>query len=382
MRGNITKRGKHSWRIKFDKRADQQGRRQFHVETVHGTKRDAEIALAKRLSELADGRYVAPTVETIGSYAMHWLEDIATATRSAVTVARYRSIITAHIIPHLGEVPLQALDGAGVDRFYAHLRTNGHRYGGGLSSMTAHHVHTLLTQILASAVKARKLARSPIGDVQTKPKPRREDVQVLDEGEIATLLAHLEDHWLRMPVLMAVAPGMRRGELVALRWADINLAKGTLQVSRSVEEVYGEFRFKSPKTDRSRRVIRLPDSLVEELGRHRKEQSAMRLRLGLGKDKDDLAFTTAKGGMLHPNSVSEAFSCEVKRAGLKSVRFHALRHSHLSMLLRSGVPVHAVSARAGHARASTTLDSYSHLLGGEDSHAANVANDILRRTLK
>jgi integrase len=80
------------------------------------------------------------------------------------------------------------------------------------------------------------------------------------------------------------------------------LAKGTLQVSRSVEHVYGEFRFKSPKTNRSRRVIRLPDSLVEELGRHRKEQSAMRLRLGLGKDKDDLVFTTAKGGMLHPNA--------------------------------------------------------------------------------
>jgi integrase len=108
----------------------------------------------------------------------------------------------------------------------------------------------------------------------------------------------------------------------------------------------------------------------------------MRLRLGLGKDKDDLVFTTAKGGMLHPNVVSEIFLREVKRAGLKPVRFHALRHPHLSMLLRSGVPVHAVAARAGHARASTTLDSYSHLLGGEDSHAANVANDILRRTLK
>jgi integrase len=149
-----------------------------------------------------------------------------------------------------------------------------------------------------------------------------------------------------MPVVLAVSTGMRRGEIIALRWADIDLAKGTVQVSRSVEHVYGVLRFKSPKTDRSRRVIRLPDSLVEELGRHRKEQSAMRLRLGLGKDKDDLVFTAAKGGMLHPNSVSDGFSCEVKRAGLKPVRFHALRHSHLSMLLQSGVP-DAVAARGG-----------------------------------
>ena len=108
----------------------------------------------------------------------------------------------------------------------------------------------------------------------------------------------------------------------------------------------------------------------------------MRLRLGLGKDADDLVFTTDLGAMLSPNYVTESFAREVKRAGLKSVRFHALRHSHLSMLLRSGVPVHAVAARAGHARASTTLDSYSHLLGGEDGRAAGVANEILRRTLR
>jgi len=90
---------------------------------------------------------------------------------------------------------------------------------------------------------------------------------------------------------------------------------------------------------------------------------------------------TDLGAMLSPNYVTESFAREVKRASLKSVRFHALRHSHLSMLLRSGVPVHAVAARAGHARASTTLDSYSHLLGGEDGRAAGVADEILRRTL-
>lgn len=382
MRGNIPRRGKSSWRIKFDAVIADDGKRQYHVETIRGTRRDAEAALAKRLTELAEGRYVAPVVETVGNYAEHWLAHIAPAARSEVTVARYRSIITAHILPGLGDVPLQVLDGARIDRFYAHLRTNGRRFGGGLSSMTLHHVHVLLAQILSSAVKARKLARSPIDDVQTKPKPKRKDVEVLDEGEIATLLDHLRDHWLYMPVLMAISTGMRRGELIALRWSDIDLGKGTLQVSRSVEEIDGTFRFKPPKTDRSRRAIKLPGSLVVELGRHRKEQSALRLRLGLGKDANDLVFTTPEGSMLNPNYLTEAFGYEGKRAGLKPVRLHALRHSHLSMLLRSGVPVHAVAARAGHARASTTLDSYSHLLGGEDGHAAGVADEILRRVLK
>ena len=152
--------------------------------------------------------------------------------------------------------------------------------------MTLHHVHTLLGQILASAVKARKLARSPLADIQTKPSAKTKKVEVLDEEEIARLLDRLNGGWLYMPVLMAISTGMRRGEIIALQWRDLDLAKGTLRASRSVEEVGGQFHFKAPKTDRSNRVIRLPASLVEELGRHRKEQSAMRLRLGLGKDAE------------------------------------------------------------------------------------------------
>jgi integrase len=154
-------------------------------------------------------------------------------------------------------------------------------------------------------------------------------------------------------------------------------------VSRSVEEVDGQFRFKSPKTDRSHRCVKLPAALIEELRRHRKEQAEMRLRLGLGRDEDDLVFTTPDGSMLYPNYITEAFAREVGRTEIKKrVRFHSLRHSHLSVLLKAGVPVHAVAARAGHARPSTTLNTYSHLLGGEDDLAADVTEKVLKRSLK
>jgi integrase len=382
MRGNITRRGKSSWRIKYDVGADETGKRLIQYKTVRGTKREAEMVLARLLNELAEGRYVAPTVETVGSYAHHWLANVAPATRSAVTIERYRSIIETHIKPALGSVPLQGLDGVKIDRFYAHLRENGRRGGGGLSSMTMHHVHTLLGQILASAVKAKRLARSPISDAETAPKPKRQTVEVLNEDEVAALLNYLQGHWLYMPVLTALSTGLRRGEVVALRWQDIDLDKARLQVDQSVEELNGQFRFKAPKTDRGRRTIDIPARLVEALKQHRKEQSAMRLRLGLGKDANDLVFTTLLGDMLYPNYVTEALATECKAAGVKRVRFHALRHTHLSLLLRSGVPVHTVAARAGHAKASTTLDNYAHLLGGEDGFAASIADAILAKAIK
>jgi integrase len=171
MRGNITRRGKSSWRLKFDAGSDRDGKRLIQYQTVHGTKKDAEQELAKRLNELGDGRYLVPTADTVEIYARHWLENIAPARRSTVTVERYRTLIETHLVPNIGSVTLQKLDGVAL--LYAQLRTKGRWFGGGLSPMTLHHVHSALSQILASAVRTKKLARSPIGDVETKPKRHR-----------------------------------------------------------------------------------------------------------------------------------------------------------------------------------------------------------------
>ena len=241
----------------------------------------------------------------------------------------------------------------------------------------------MLAQLLKSAVKAKLIARSPIDDVQTKVTAKRKKVQVLDEAELAQLLAHLKGHWLYMPTLLAAYTGLRRGEVLGLRWRDIDMAAGTLQVAQSVEVVQNEIVFTELKTDRSRRTVTVPDSLLRELMRHKKEQAAMRLKLGLGKDAADLVFTTAEGEVINPDVLSEMFRIRVHAAGIKHTRFHGLRHFHITHLLKSGVPVHVVSARAGHARASITLDAYAHLIGGEDAAAAaQAAEESLRRALK
>jgi hypothetical protein len=212
MRGYIGKRGKNSWRVKFDIEPDPiTGKRRYHTETVHGLRKDAEAALAKRLHEISEGRYVAPTVETVGSYARHWLEVIAPVDRSPLTLARYRTLIQVHIVPGIGEVPLKDLTGKTIDAFYGNRREKGRRYGGGLSSSTMGNLHRLLALLLESAVKARLLAVSPIGDVQTKPKRKRQDIVILDENELAALLDHLRGGPLYLPALVSAYTALRRG---------------------------------------------------------------------------------------------------------------------------------------------------------------------------
>ena len=380
MRGNITRRGKSSWRLKFDAGVDGDGKRVINYETIRGTKKQAEAALSKRLNEVSEGRYVQPTTETVETYARHWLENIAPVDRSPLTLARYHTLIEIHIIPGLGHVALKELDGKTIDAFYTDRRSKGKRYRGGLSSSTMGNLHRLLSLILKSAVKAKKISSSPIGDVQTKPKPKRNKIEVLNEGELAALLDHLRAGPLYLPALVSAYTGLRRGEICGLRWRDLDLGKATLQVCQQVQNIGGELVTLIPKTDRSRRTIRLPASLPAALKAHRKDQAELRLQLGLGKDAADLVFTDALGRHLDPDAFSKSFAAET--AAVKRVTFHSLRHSHITHLLRNGVPVHIVSKRAGHANPSITLNTYAHLLGGDDERAADVADAMLRTILK
>ena len=260
-------------------------------------------------------------------------------------------------------------------------RKAGRRDGaGGLSQQTVHHIHRLLSQIFASAVKAKKLRQSPILDVQTTPKARKADIQVLDDHELAALFKQLEGRPLYMPVMLAASTGMRRGEVLAVRWKDIDLDACTLQVAQVVEFVGRKVSLKEPKTERSRRSIALPDRLVEELKAYRKEHA--RLCLGLGLGKVDLVFPHwPNGGLINPSHFTKAFSREAEAAKLSHVTFHGLRHTHITHLLRSGVPVHVVSARAGHANPTVTLNIYAHLLPGQQEQAANVFDVTLRAAL-
>jgi integrase len=382
--GNITRRGKHSWRLKFEAGRDPvTGERRTEFVTLRGTKKDAQAELIRRLNAVEEGQHVAKTSATLADYARHWLDTIIPARTSAKTRERYRELVEKHIIPQIGAVALQKLDGERIDAFYNHLRRAGRRDGkGGLSPQTVLHIHRLLSQILASAVRAKKIRVSPIGAVQTTPKARKEEVQILDDEQLARLFRHLEGRPLRMPVILAASTGMRRGEVLGLQWKDVDLDAGTIRVTQVVELTKAGIALKAPKTDRSRRTITLPARLVQELRVHRREQAEARLRLGLGRDDRDLVFPSWDWGIRNPGHFTKEFSREVAAAGLSHITLHSLRHGHVSVLLRSGVPVNVVAARVGHANPTVTLNIYAHLLPGQQEGAAAVMDAALRTALE
>ena len=225
-RGNITKRGNNSWQLKFDVPAID-GKRQQRYATARGTYKDAQRELTRLLTAADTGTLPAPTQSTVAEYLQAWL-DTATG-RAPKTLERYRELARWQICPHLGTVPLQKLNPEMIRHWHAALIDKG------LSPRTVHHAHRLLRQVLATAVKDGKLARN-VADVHKPPKAKRSEVEILPAESIADVLTALEGHSLYPIVALALGTGMRRGELLALQWGDVDLDFGTLQVKRSLEE--------------------------------------------------------------------------------------------------------------------------------------------------
>jgi integrase len=365
-RGNITKRGKNSWQLKFDVPAVD-GRRQQRYATVRGSRQDAQRELTRLLGAADAGALPDPTAMTVADYVRQWL---ASAHEQAPrTLERYGELAANQIIPHLGGTRLQKLNPEAIRQWHGTLLHQG------LSPRTVGHAHRLLRLVLAYAVKSGVLVRNA-ATVHSAPRVEQEEIEILSPDQIAAVRAALTGSSL-LPIV-DLATGMRRGELLGLQWGDIDLDAATLRVERSLEETKAGLRLKSPKTKRGRRNIRLPAQAVTMLRAHRLEQMELRLALGMGKlEGSTPVFSNVEGQLLRPRNVTKSWSRMASRLGL-SVSFHALRHTHVSMLIREGVDILAISRRIGHSKAATTLDVYGHLMSGADEAAAKAIEGALK----
>jgi len=228
MKGHIRRRGKRSWAIVLDIGRDASGKRQQRWHAVRGTKQDAERELGHLLHAFNSGGYVEPTKITTRQYLERWIADYARSNVAGKTLERYQQMIDDHVAPEIGHIRLAKLQPLHIQSLYAAKLANGRKDGGGgLAAQTVVHMHRILRTALGQAVKWQLLARNPVDAVEP-PRAAHKEMRALDEQESAKLLAGFERSRLYTPVFVAVTTGLRRGELLALRWTDLDLDAGQL----------------------------------------------------------------------------------------------------------------------------------------------------------
>ncbi len=308
--------------------------------------------------------------QTLSKYLNTWLETYAKSNVGSKTYETYKRIVDLNIEPHLGDVKLGDLRPLQIQSFYSILLRQGKQNGSGLSPLSVQHVHRMLRKALHQAVRWELIDRNP-ADGADSPRVPRNEMNALDRDGLSRLLTALRGNKLYLAVLIAATTGMRRGEILALRWCDVDLDAGTLRVARSLQQLSTGLEFKEPKSARGRRNIALARSTVDAL-RARKAE--------LDTSPDGLIVCRPDGTPWPPDQLSVEFHVFVKRTGF-TIRFHDLRHTHASNLLRDGVPVNVVSQRLGHAEPAITLNVYSHVLPGMQEEAAARVDEMMEEVL-
>lgn len=335
------------------------------------TRKRAEAELARWLTEVYQGTALEPSKTTVALLLDRWLSDVAAHNVKPSTLEDYAATIRTHVVPALGGVIAQKLTVDQVQAFYtAKLRD-------GASPRTVQLCHLRLSQALRQGVRWNLLPRN-VCDFAKPPRVeyQRGDVWSVDEGR--TFLETADRDGLHPFWLLALKTGMRRGELLGLRWRDLDLDRGMAHVRQSVIVFDGKPCIQTPKTAAAQRAVKLSPDVVAALRTHRKAWLARRVAAAEWRDSD-LIFCTRTGGPVNPNNIARAYEALVKRAGVRRIRFHDLRHTHATWLLQSGQPVKVVSERLGHAKVSITLDTYAAVLPAMQDRVVEALDALMAR---
>jgi integrase len=366
MRGHLRERSPGHWAIVIDVRDPQNRKRKRRWHSFEGTKRQAQIECARLVSELQHGGSIEPSRITVGQFLDRFERDWLATHVTARSAERYAYALK-HVRRHLGDRSLQKLQPADLAALYAEL------FRGGLASPTIKLIHRVLHRALGQA-KVWGVIRDNPAELAKPPREPDRETEMLQPDRAAELLERLRGRPFYMLASLALATGMRRNEMLALRWQDIDLDAGRLTVEQALEQTAAHgIRVKAPKTRHGRRTISLPVHIVTELRQHWREQQELRLAMGLGKAPDDTpVFATPDGGYMNQGTVTRQWTEQVAAIGMPGVKLHSLRHTHASMLIAGGVDVLTVSRRLGHASPTITLNVYGHLIHGGDDRAAQI----------
>jgi integrase len=359
------------------------GKRRQKWITVKGTKKEAERELNRLLVEADRGMVGAAPAMTSADFLAQWLKEHAEPNLSPKTYARYSGLVRLNIAPYIGRVRLDRLQPSHLLKLQAELREAPRNDGrpGKLSPTTRLHAHRVLHTALEYAVRWKLIPSNPAASVDGPSQAKRE-MRYFEPEQALAVLEAAEAEGPKWHAFFAVemTTGLRLGEMIGLRWRDVNLNNGTLVVRQTIQRVPGVGRVtKAPKTDSSRRPVALGADVIALLRKHRAAQNELRLAAGAAWPDNDLVFPSDLGTPVEDNIIRKIFRRVCRRAGVEPIRFHDLRHTSASLLLEGGVDMKVISERLGHSSIRVTADLYSHVSARLQKSAADTIEGMLRR---
>lgn len=329
------------------------------------TKQEAIRKKNEALRELERGTLVTAPQQKLKDYIVEWLEDVHKPTLRLSSYVKYKKLLKSYILPELGDIQLQKLAPQHVQSLYSTMGKQG------LSPKTINSVHGLLHKALDNAVRWDLVSRN-VCDLVTSPRIVKRKIMPLTLDQARKLLDTAKGHRLEEFLILAVVSGMRRGELLALRWSDIDFDQRVFLVHRTVDYIahYGHVETE-PKTKSGVRRIMLPVFMAEILQRYRVEQLKQRLKVGDAWEDMDLVFCDLKGGYINSRYLLVLFKRLLVASGLPHMHFHDLRHSAATLLMSMGVNIKVIQELLGHSDIVTTLGIYGHMLPSMQEGAAD-----------
>ena len=333
------------------------------------TRKEVQDKVNTALYELKRGMLATGPQQTLKECLERWVEQVCKLTREPNTYRAYRSAIRRHLIPALGHIKLQKLTIAHLQAFYAEKAEM--LKPGSLSSINA-----ALGGALEDALKQGLVARN-VAKLVDLPTKQRYEGQILTVEQAKKLLETARGSRLDALLLVALTTGLRRGEVAALHWGDIELESGVLQVRHTLVRVNGKGLVeREPKSKAGRRKIALSVVVIEALKKHRIRQLEARIKMGDRWQESGLVFCEVDGTYFDPNTIWRSFKNLLKVAGLPNVRFHDLRHGAATVLLAAGVPLKVVSELLGHSSIAITADIYAHVLPEQQQEVVKKMDDL------
>jgi len=381
-RVHTTKAGRRTttWYVVIDLPRGSDGKRRQKWHGGFGTRREAEAAKAKIVHEFNIGTYVEPNSTTLSDWVhLHWLPSTESRVKPS-TFDSYKRNLELHVLPRLGSRQLRHVTPSMLNRLYADLLSDGHlRKPGGLSAKTVRYIHTIVHKTLADAVDSGLIAVN-VAERSKPPRPRSRssaEIGFWRAEELGVFLKLVRGHRLEAAWRIAAMTGMRRGEVLGLRWKDSDFDAARVSVRQTLVSVSYRVMVSTPKNHRAR-VIDLDPDTNQLLKAHRDAQRLEREESGADYQVSDLVFCMEDGTWFHPDSFSQAFGRLVASTTLPRIRLHDLRHTHATIALKAGVPIKVISERLGHENPAFTMKQYAHVIPGMQADAARVVASAVR----